>query len=177
MPEATRLYTERMRTLRYLRRLFTFGKFHELDQAVWVGALQQDQPSYSRGNRFPLNLNYPGSNLASVACVADVLSENAEKIAHAEFKAFQLNYVAQILFEYLELIKELVIPKLHAHYNNAEILIWAELKDEDWETKKKLIIAEAKINGKYHEYGFTMTSTFLEESDRHPVPAHYRSLL
>ena len=34
-------------------------------------------------------------------------------------------------------------------------------------------MAEAKINVKYHDYGYTVNTTIVEESDRYCAPNHY----
>ena len=56
------------------------------------------------------------------------------------------------------------------------VLVWAEINDDDEQMEDKLILSEAKINAKYHLYGFDMESTIVETSDKLPVPNHYRSL-
>lgn len=42
--------------------------------------------------------------------------------------------------------------------------------------KKNLLITEAKINAKYHPFGFAMETKIVEESDNFNIPNHYQTL-
>lgn len=88
----------------------------------------------------------------------------------------QIHFVRSILVEYLSLLDKNLPSKLAVHFNDSEVLVWAEIKDDDDEMEKTLLIAEAKINAKYHPYGFDMETTIVETSDNFNVPNHYQSL-
>jgi len=85
----------------------------------------------------------------------------------------QTHFVKNIIFEYIQLIRESMPEKLAFHFNDSEVMVWAEVKDDDWGMEKSLIMAEAKIKAKFAKYGFDMVTTFVEKSDHLPIPKHY----
>lgn len=88
----------------------------------------------------------------------------------------QVHFVRSILVEYLFLLGKKLPSKLAVYFNDSEVLVWAEIKDDDDEMEKNLLIVEAKINAKYHPYGFDMETTIVETSDNFSVPNHYQPL-
>lgn len=54
--------------------------------------------------------------------------------------------------------------------------MWAEIADNDEQMEKILLIAEAKINANYHQFGFAMETTIVEKSDNFIIPNHYQTL-
>ncbi|MEZ4941807.1 MAG: hypothetical protein R3D58_13085 [Saprospiraceae bacterium] len=85
----------------------------------------------------------------------------------------QSHFVKNIILEYVQLISKTMPLKLAFHFNDSEVLVWAEVANDDWTMEKALIMAEAQIKAKYLKYGFDMVSTFVEQSDELPVPKHY----
>ena len=61
--------------------------------------------------------------------------------------------------------------------SDSKILVWAVVDDNDEKTEDALIIAEAKVNGKYYEKGFYLNSTIIEKSDNLSVPPHYQKII
>lgn len=82
-------------------------------------------------------------------------------------------FIPKILLEYLSLVKKDMPIKLAFDMSGSEILIWAEIDDDNWEMEQKLILSEAKINAKYHEYGYDLTSMIVERSEQLNIPKHY----
>jgi hypothetical protein len=83
--------------------------------------------------------------------------------------------VTQVLNKYTqELINKNALPlKLAFDYSASSVLVWAEIKADDWELEKKLILAEANVNAEFDEIGFHITSTIIEDYDQLAVPPHY----
>ena len=102
---------------------------------------------------------------------------NTNEIAHQGKKLSQAHFVPMIISNYLELIEDSLPQQLAFAYNDNEILVWAELKDDDWTTESTLILAAAEINAKFHGYCYDITTTFVEECDLLPIPNHYESVL
>lgn len=78
-------------------------------------------------------------------------------------------------------IKELSIlsqnpKKLGLELSNSKVLVWAEIYDNDDETEKALILAQAKVNAQYDKFGFTISSTIIEECDQLEIPNHYHNV-
>lgn len=88
-------------------------------------------------------------------------------------------FIRNLVQEYLnELNNSSNKPKkLALDLNDSKVLVWAEIIDDDDEAENKLIIAEAKINAKYNEYGFNVQSTIVEQSDLLPIPPHYQTII
>ncbi len=91
------------------------------------------------------------------------------------------HYVSTITKSYISEVMPLIVTnmpiKLAFRLTNSKILVWAEIKDDDESCENALIIAEAKINAKFSEKGFHISSTIVEESDRLTLPPHYADIL
>lgn len=108
-----------------------------------------------------------------------LIGNNVTDIVDVSVAQARKHYIKCMLVDYvLELRVSNKFPfiKLAVSFNNAELLVWAEIEDDAWEVERKLIMAEAKINSIYHKKGFDMTTTIVEECDRIPVPSHYQML-
>jgi hypothetical protein len=66
--------------------------------------------------------------------------------------------------------------KLGLELSNSKVLVWAEIYDNDDETEKALILAQAKVNARYSKFGFAISSTIVEECDQLAVPNHYHNV-
>lgn len=66
--------------------------------------------------------------------------------------------------------------KLALDLSEAKIFVWATINDNDDKTEDALILSEAKINAKYSEYGFHISSTVVELSDKIQIPPHYQTI-
>ncbi|MBI9052461.1 MAG: hypothetical protein JEY96_01505 [Bacteroidales bacterium] len=67
--------------------------------------------------------------------------------------------------------------KLALELSNSKVLVWAEIKDDDEKTEQDLILAEAKVNVKYDKYGFYISSTIIEKTDKLNIPTQYKPIL
>jgi hypothetical protein len=105
-----------------------------------------------------------------------LIAGNIEQIAKMSKETAQKYFVLSIMNEYVTLLKEGVekINKLAFDFNDSLVLIWAEINDDDEEMEKRLILTEAQVNAKYHNNGFDVTSTIVEQSDKLNIPNHYR---
>ena len=94
-------------------------------------------------------------------------------------KTAQQYYIQNMLVDYIHLLKnfeDAPFLKLAVSFHNSELLVWAEIQDDAEDVEGELIMAEAKINAKYHKHGFDMTTTIVEQCDALPVPSHYNFL-
>ena len=89
-------------------------------------------------------------------------------------EAAQKHFVGKIIFEYIQLLGKQQPRKLAFDFNDSEVLVWAEINDDDDAMERFLILTEAKINAKYHDFGFDMTTMLVEACDQSPVPNHYQ---
>lgn len=63
--------------------------------------------------------------------------------------------------------------KLAFSTSNDKLLVWAEIKENDEVAEDNIIMAEAKVNGKYYNKGFSVSSTIIEDCDNIKIPLHY----
>lgn len=98
----------------------------------------------------------------------------------SEMRKMSSQYFIECLIrDYLtELNQRNVQPvQLAFDLNDAKILVWAEISDNDEDSEDGLILAEAKVNNEYSKFGIHISSTIIEKCDKLNVPAHYRSIL
>lgn len=88
-------------------------------------------------------------------------------------------FITQILRDYINELRTLnKLPlKLAMGLSDSKLLVWSEINDNDEATEDALLIAEAKVNGKYIKNGFFINSTIIEKSDNLPIPPHYQPLI
>lgn len=106
----------------------------------------------------------------------NVFVGNIDEMARISKETSQKYFVPKIIVDYLQLVGKSLFDNLSFDYNDSEVLVWAVIEDDREDLEKELIIAEAKINAKYHPYGYTMNTTIVEESDCYNTPNHYMSL-
>ena len=104
-----------------------------------------------------------------------MISRNFDEMFRLNKAAAQEFFVKKIIFEYLRILGENLPTKLAFDFNDAEVLVWAEIEDGDQSKERLLTLAEAKINAKFHPYGFDMESMIVEKGDKLPVPNHYKT--
>jgi hypothetical protein len=105
---------------------------------------------------------------------ATLMGGNSSEIAHLTRTQSQRYFIGSILWDYLKVIKDNKPSKLAFDYNDSEVLVWAEIDENNEQLEKQLYLAEAQINAKYHQYGFDMTSMIVENTDNITTPNHYK---
>ena len=103
-----------------------------------------------------------------------MISENFDEMFRLNKAAAQEFFVKKIIVEYLQLLGDKLPTKLAFDFNDSEVLVWAEIEDNQEILERSLTLAEAKINAKFHPYGFDMESMIVEKGDGLPVPNHYK---
>lgn len=121
-------------------------------------------------------------------CIADkevkslysiLMSGNQDQISDLSHKMTSKHFITKMTYDFaIELkLRKVNLIELALNNSNSGILVWAVINDDDEKSEDDLIMSIAKINGKYYDYGFTISPTILEKSDNHPVPKHYKSIL
>lgn len=102
---------------------------------------------------------------------------------HSETFSEMRNMSSQFFIE--ELVKEYITElntrnvmtnQLAFDLSNAKVLVWAEINDFDEDAEDGLILAEAKTNARFSNFGFHISSTIIEKGDNLPIPPHYSSI-
>jgi len=108
-----------------------------------------------------------------------LIDGNIQDMMDRAIKTAQQYYIQNMLVDYIHLLKgfeDAPFLKLAVSFHNSELLVWAEIEDDAEAVEGELIMAEAKINAKYHQHGFDMTTTIVEKCDMLSVPSHYNFL-
>jgi hypothetical protein len=103
-----------------------------------------------------------------------LMGGNSFDIANLSRTQTQRHFIGSILWDYLKIIKDSKPQKLAFDYNDSEVLVWAEIDENNDLLEKQLYLAEAQVNAKYHQYGFDMTSMIVEDCDNISIPNHYK---
>ncbi len=84
-------------------------------------------------------------------------------------------YLKNLLFDYFQLLNQSEFQPIHLalDLSDSKVLVWAEIEDENHQAEDNLFLTEAKVNAKYGEFGFFISSTIVERSDLTTIPPHY----
>lgn len=107
-----------------------------------------------------------------------MMSGNHEQLSDLGRQYSSTYFISKIVETYFkELVKAESKPnKLALELSHSQILVWAEILDDDDIMENALILAEAKINAYFSKYGFNISSTIVENSDCLQIPEHYKSV-
>jgi hypothetical protein len=87
--------------------------------------------------------------------------------------------IKTMLVDYLKELNERGVKPVDIAFDNTNsgLLVWSVINDNDEDTENNLLLSAAKVNAKFNQYGFAISSTILEKSDEHPIPEHYQSVV
>lgn len=108
-----------------------------------------------------------------------LMTENVVEMSKANRDTSSRILISEIVNDYINEINDIKEKplKLALKLSVAEILVWAEINDDDEEAENKLLLSEAKLNAKYNNWGFYINSTIVEKSDGFSVPPHYSNVM
>lgn len=108
-----------------------------------------------------------------------MMTENQDEILMFGRNMSSMYFIRRMIMEYVDELQAMKCQplRLSLNHSNSKILVWAEIDNNDEPTEDKLLIAEAKINAKYHNKGFYISSTIVEKCDSFPIPSQYQPLL
>lgn len=108
-----------------------------------------------------------------------LMQKDAIKLAENSRKFSTMIFVKSLVEDYIkELKNQDKLPlKLALGLSDSKILVWSEIEDNNEEMEDALIMAEARVNGKYYNHGFYVNSTIIEKSDNLDIPPHYQQIL
>lgn len=112
----------------------------------------------------------------------DLYLNNTDKILDRMNVDYRMNYITKIVLEYIEELADrlrdsLSDIKIAFDFSNNKLLVWAVIpvKNEEF-YEKCLVLAEAKINAKFFDKGFCISSTIVSEEDNLSIPEQYKQL-
>ena len=89
----------------------------------------------------------------------------------------QKHFVRRIILSFLQTLTDISKFKLAFDFNDSQVLVWAEIEDDNEELEKELILAGAEVDAKFYEYGWAISIMVVEKSDGFEIPPHYKKLL
>lgn len=105
------------------------------------------------------------------------INADDDEIHRSSRKITSKYFIQKLVIEYINEVTERMQGtnpnKLALQLSDSQILVWAEIKDDDEKAEDSLLLAEAKINAMFREVGFHLSSTILEESDNYPIPEQF----
>lgn len=108
-----------------------------------------------------------------------IMNNDGLELAKTSRKLSSMVFIKALVQEYMkELSNQKNLPlKLALGLSDSKILVWSEIEDDNEEMEEALLVAEAKVNGKYYNQGFYINSTIIEASDNLNVPPHYQKII
>lgn len=105
---------------------------------------------------------------------SSIMGDNLDEMFKMQKAAAQKYFVGKIIVDFLKLLDKNIPQKLAFDFNDSEVLVWAEIEDNNEAQEKMLTRAESKINASFHPYGFDMETMIVESGDNVPIPNHYK---
>lgn len=92
----------------------------------------------------------------------------------------QKYYFTIILGEFFNMLfekrKSNMPNKIGLDHKGKQIMAWFEIPNDDEQLEDTIFIAEAVVNSKFANTGFSISATVVEEEDRLEIPGHYHML-
>ncbi len=102
------------------------------------------------------------------------MGNDLDEVMKMNKQTIQKYFVGKIVIDFLKFLDKNIPSKLAFDFNDSEVLVWAEVEDNNEAQEKYLTRAESKINAQYHPYGFDMEAMIVERNDNLPIPNHYK---
>jgi len=104
----------------------------------------------------------------------NLMANNLDELLKTNKAITQQHFVSKIIVEFLKYLEGTLPGKLAFDFNDSEVLVWAEIDDNNIKQENLLSRAESKINAQFHAYGFDMETMIVERGDNLPIPNHYK---
>ena len=101
------------------------------------------------------------------------MNGNATDLALISKMNANQHFIKSVIVEYLREVSAHMPMRLAFDLDDSEVLVWAEIENDDEGMENFLLMAEAKVNANYHKHGYDLTSTIIEVRDCLSIPNHY----
>jgi hypothetical protein len=91
-----------------------------------------------------------------------------------------MHFIGKLLNDYVDIIKKSLPEsnyKIAVDLSDAKVLVWAQIEDNNENQEDVILLTEARINAKYSDHGFYVSSTITELSDNLTIPNHYKVII
>ena len=104
----------------------------------------------------------------------DIITNGSDnQLAELNKETANQHFIKKIIVSYLNEIQQKKPLKLAFDLDDSEVLVWAEIENDDDEIENFLLLAEANVNADFHRYEYDLTSTIVEKRDGLSIPNHY----
>lgn len=142
---------------------------------IWFDTFIQNIVELVRVHQLQLETNTAHPELSQF--YSSLSSDNIEDMLKWNRDHGKKYFVERIVLDFINQLKDGKVPnKLALSYNDSEVLVWAEIDDNDDASWDHIIQSAAIVNAKYHNYGYDIKTMVVEMSDNLPVPYHYKTL-
>ena len=106
-----------------------------------------------------------------------LIGQNFNELMKQNRDAATRYFIPLVINEYLKtlLLEYNCNPqKIALDFDDSSVLVWAQISSDDAAAERALILSEAKVNAKFDEYGFFLSTTIVEREDNLEIPNHYK---
>ncbi len=102
-------------------------------------------------------------------------SGEVEKVLEINKDAYLKYLFTNLAKDYIDGLKSMSDKplKLAINFNNSEMLIWVEIKDDNEKLEDDFLLLQARLNAKYSSKGANVKTTIVEKSDYLAIPPQY----
>lgn len=108
-----------------------------------------------------------------------MIADNQDVVFNSAMQMASTHFIMKLVEKYfIELFsdKKHIPSRLAFDLSDSKILVWAEIENDDEQAEDKLILAAAKVNSLFFDYGFHLSSTIVEKSDGLAIPKQYKEV-
>lgn len=146
-------------------------EFADMDRWFFgkIATLRMHQQQLKNGNA-PAGMKEAYDEMIEVADDYTQLFALHEKMAKKRF-------ILEMLTAYIEsgISESEAISKLAFALEDKNLLVWAEIEDDNEKVEFELFSLAGKINAEFFEYGFQVQTTVVESYEKIALPKNFRS--
>lgn len=107
----------------------------------------------------------------------DLASGDTEKLLRMNKDAYLKQVYLRLIREYFSKLMQMDKPNsIGVNFKNSNMLIWAEISDENEILEDNLIRLQAETNAMFQDSGLNVNTTIVESSDHLKMPPHYEAI-
>ena len=151
-------------------------KFHPLPNSEEVNSFFNEMYSHLFFFFFMLEMGIASPEKEQAYGI--LMSKNPNMIQGMTRMAATTHFLNVMINDFIKELnnKKSMPKKLAFSISDSKLFAWAEICNDDEKTEDDLFLAEALVNGKYYQYGVSVSTTVVEESDKIDIPNHYHVL-
>jgi len=148
-------------------------KFHALPDADEINTFFNEMYSHLFADKFMLDMDIATPEKKQAYGI--LMSKNPNLIQGMTRMAATTHFLNAMINDFVKELnaKKSIPKKLAFSISDSKLFAWAEISNDDEKTENDLFLAEALVNGKYYQYGVSVSTTVVEETDKIEIPNQY----